>query len=576
MTFVICEKRRTVLDAEGHVLVTGGPGSGKTTIALAKAVKRIEAGLKLGQMVLFLSFSRAAVARIAESSKTQVPRESQGLLVIQTFHSLFWEILRTHGYLLGSPRRLGLLLPYDERAKRAGLEERDPVWIEERERLFREEGRVAFDLFAVKAAALLGGSAVIRRLVADRYPLVIVDEAQDTAEDQWLCVKTLASLSQLVCLADLDQQIYDFRPGVTAERLTHIVQSLSPVVVDLGSENNRSPGGEILQFGNDILLGTPRGAPYMGVSRLGLPRKVKDRDRWIRQSVGLISRKILDSTGSRPESVAFLASWSKGVTVISRALRGTSPEQEIVHQVHFDETEVYLASRIIAFCMEPKKHEAEREDLATLLDLLAAVFRARGSATALKEGDKIANWAKLARDGGAPQYPVVKQVTAILHRLVSYRFSGDPRQDWLFVRNLFRSVKAKVLRGVVNEVEYLMAFSRGRRISAGLLASWQKDGCYSDARGALDSALAEDQLISGITDLRGLNVMTIHRAKGKEFDGVIIFNEANISPLASVHEVAPYPKSRRLLRVGITRAKHHVLLLCDAISPCPLLSGHNL
>ena len=45
----ICAERQKVLDATGHVLVLGGPGSGKTTIALKKAFVRIETGMLLGQ-----------------------------------------------------------------------------------------------------------------------------------------------------------------------------------------------------------------------------------------------------------------------------------------------------------------------------------------------------------------------------------------------------------------------------------------------------------------------------------------------------------------------------------------------
>ena len=38
---------RRILEANGHVLVTGGPGSGKTTIALQKAIKYISADRNL-------------------------------------------------------------------------------------------------------------------------------------------------------------------------------------------------------------------------------------------------------------------------------------------------------------------------------------------------------------------------------------------------------------------------------------------------------------------------------------------------------------------------------------------------
>ena len=57
-----CPLRDSVLACEGHALVTGGPGSGKTTIALRKAVKRIQQGMTPGQSALFLSFARGSGA----------------------------------------------------------------------------------------------------------------------------------------------------------------------------------------------------------------------------------------------------------------------------------------------------------------------------------------------------------------------------------------------------------------------------------------------------------------------------------------------------------------------------------
>lgn len=140
---VICRDRQRVLDARGHALVTGGPGSGKTTIALRKAAERVELGLEPGQKVLFLSFSRAAVARIVDAAKCELPRALRRELEIQTFHSFCWQVLKGHAYLLGSPLRLDIMLPHDERSHRSGERDDDEEWLQERERLFHEEGRWA-------------------------------------------------------------------------------------------------------------------------------------------------------------------------------------------------------------------------------------------------------------------------------------------------------------------------------------------------------------------------------------------------------------------------------------------------
>lgn len=322
-----------------------------------------------GQSVLFLSFSRAAVARVIEASKTQLPSALQGNLSIQTFHSFFWRILQAYGYLLGAPRSLRLLMDHDEKAIKHEFENIGGNWNVERERLFREEGRVAFDLFAPKAHELLSQSARLRELFSSCYPLIVLDEAQDTAEDQWQCVRLLATGTQMMCLADLDQQIYDFRPGVSSDRVTHIMTALQPLRVDLAGENHRSPDSEIVTFANDVLLNTPRGSAYSGVSRINY------RDRAIRQSIGIAIQRAKEAANGDIESIAVLATWGRGVNIISRALTGDGTNL-IPHQVMIDEASVLLSSRIVAFMMEPRRPEAaELLDLADGLDLAATVFR---------------------------------------------------------------------------------------------------------------------------------------------------------------------------------------------------------
>ena len=63
----LTETQKEVLRAIGHQLVTGEPGSGKTTVAILKGAKIAREALKPGQHILFLSFARATVSRVLEA-----------------------------------------------------------------------------------------------------------------------------------------------------------------------------------------------------------------------------------------------------------------------------------------------------------------------------------------------------------------------------------------------------------------------------------------------------------------------------------------------------------------------------
>ncbi len=432
--------------------------------------------------------------------------------------------------------------------------------------------------FAPKALELVTRSQRLRALLSSRFPLIIVDEAQDTAEDQWAIAKLLAQQSQLMCLADLDQQIYDFLPGVSSERVEQIMEVLHPLRVDLQAQNHRSPNCEIVLFGNDVLLGTPRGTLYIGVSRLKFHPKRARRDLAIRQSVGMSIQRVEQLTGSRPESIALFAAWGKGVNLLTQALTGDGEGQRIPHRVIIDEAPVLLSSRVVAFLMEPRWPASdELIELADGLELCANVYRSKGRVGNLNQASRLAVAATQAREGTQPKRnSIAVGFLEILRALRSHNFSGEPRSDWLNTRRLLANCRANPLSDIAGYAEQLVAFQRGHRIARALTELWQLYGDYRGARIALDDAIAADQLFSGGNDLGGIHVMTAHKSKGKEFDAVVIFDDPNSCPLIYCDEPYPYRRSRKLARVAITRARHHVLILTDASRSSPLLDGHKL
>jgi DNA helicase-2/ATP-dependent DNA helicase PcrA len=577
----ICAERQKVLDATGHVLVLGGPGSGKTTIALMKALVRIKTGMLPGQSVLFLSFSRAAVARIVQASRLELPRKDRALLDVQTFHSFFWDLLKTHAYLLGAPKRLCILLPQDERVLNGGVrEDKQPtergLWCQERDRLFSAEGRIAFDLFAPKAAELLEKSDWIRKLVAEKFPLIIVDEAQDTGPDAWRCMELVAGGTQVICLADLEQQIFDHLPGIGPERIEAIKAALAPLEVDLGSENLRSPGLEIADFGRDILLRRARPSGYKGVTCMNFNRG-SDLGSTLRKALGCLQREIKKTTGKWGKTTAILVPSSPEAAKVSVGLNnGKKPVQ---HKLLFDEAEALLAARFAAYLLEPRQDKQECHQIAEALLLLTDIKKSSGATGDVTRWRK---WTDKCAKGEISNAGMVQALRKVLSTLTTAEYSGDPGRDWSLVKRRLRESKEPVLIAVAQHLDYLVAFNRGKRISANLVAQWEIHGAYFEARQALDAALTQDLIVNGLDDPDGIQVMTIHKSKAKQFDGVVLLRREThngqtlISNFIWRDDAPPYRRSRKILMVGVTRARVHTLMAQQVWPACPIMGAYTL
>jgi len=135
---------------------------------------------------------------------------------------------------------------------------------------------------------------------------------------------------------------------------------------------------------------------------------------------------------------------------------------------------------------------------------------------------------------------------------------------------------------LAQHLNYLVAFNRGKRISAGLSSTWEMTQTYARAREALDAALAQDLILDGMDDPDGIQVMTIHKAKGKQFDGVMVLRgqtqdgQKLLSNLVRRGDVTPYRRSRKILMVAVTRAKVHTMMVQQIWPDCPIMTPHDL
>ena len=75
-----------------------------------------------------------------------------------------------------------------------------------------------------------------------------------------------------------------------------------------------------------------------------------------------------------------------------------------------------------------------------------------------------------------------------------------------------------------------------------------------------------------LKDWRGVHVMTIHKAKGKEFDEVVLyegmFQGRYLRRDSTLEELA---RSRLVLRVGVTRAMRRATIMTPIGDRCALL-----
>ncbi len=499
------------------MLVLGGPGSGKTTIALLKARRVVLEQLKPEQSVLFLSFSNAAIRRILESAGNVLTTEIAHQVEIKTYHSFAWDILRSHGYLLTSQRRTTIIAAQDTAVIRAGM--RDEEWEAEEKRLFLQDGRATYDQFAPRAADILERSDVVRECFSRAHPLILVDEFQDTDEEQWRLIQKLSQGSEIIALGDTEQRIYSWRKGVSPTRLTEFAEALGPATYDFQNENNRSPATGIAGYARSLL------SPDV---QLDLPDDITTRRFQLGQfSVGLRFALIktwnetVERTGRRDLSVAVAARSRTMVRLISDALAqkltiGEKEHRPIPHDVMFDQMQITLASRVIAFIMA-SRNDPLNERLAGALERIGAVFRSSGKKTAIKTSDRLLGWAEKCRDGRSPGTKCVTALTAAIEEIDARGFCGSPTEDWLLVWRALERSNADELKRTGDHARYLRLLRRGSAIEDQLAELWKGRGDYAGAEAALDEAILQDQLMDNHREASNISVMTMHQLKGREY-----------------------------------------------------------
>lgn len=598
--------QQDIMKAAGHLLVTGGPGSGKTTVSILKAAKIARDSLPSQARVLFLSFARATVSRVLEaiSEERQVSPAEKTRIEVDTYHSYFWRILKAHGYLIGLPRRLSLLTPpneaialsairseYKAASKLSGAEKAEKKRREdnERMRLAHDEGRICFDIFASSVATLLHGSDRLRKLQAAIYPFVILDEFQDTNPAQWDVVKALGTHCTLIALADPEQRIFDFI-GADPARLDHFRDAFSPKEFDLSTENHRSKGTEIAVFGNDVLKGSFGANSYKGIDFCGFESNSYQALSTLTTQT-LQARQRLVESGKKGWTLAVLVPTKRMTRLVSDAFR--SPQGKlpaITHYAAVDMEPAILAAEIVALLMQATPDSIHFQGF---IGLICSYFHGKGGDNPARKHLQEAQNLRIALEKclslaaagrPPPKNSILIAIQVAYDQIRALRLVGDPDMDWVSVRGILERSDCPRLKEIAAEVKNVRLLERGTQLRQALSLDWRRNGAYRNALAITRQAFVQDHFATAGKPESGVVVMNMHKAKGKQFDEVIIFegwprrvkgkivSNADRIVRSNLRE-GDLGQARQNFRVSVTRARRRTTILTPKDDPCVLLFG---
>lgn len=569
------DARNELIATKGNVIVLGGPGSGKTTIALVKAGREICSGLlKPSQRILFLSFARATVARVAQHASAMLPASTFGLLEINTYHGFTWNILRSHSYLLRGGKDVKLLPPPEAAARLSDISG-DSERTAEKRRLFDEEGLLHFDLFAGKASELLSRSKSLNKIIGGSYPIIILDEFQDTNQDEWELIKNLGMHSRILALADADQRIYEFR-GADPKRIAEFIATFNPDTFDFGTENHRSNGTDIGVFGNDLLTGLNKTKEYRDVKIVSYGFYQGRHHLYPLKASVLQGMRRLIKDETKNWSLAILVPTKKLMFQVSDYLNTDIDDFPVIsHEVALDSEAPALAAILIAGLLE--SGECGNDIAQKLLKNLCTHIRGRKGSKQPNQADigmvvALEAFIATGKIRGPKKIRIIEAIKKIGEMRFQFKCTGDSSVDWLAVRALINEAGEEILSDVAEDAKYLRLLHKGAILRSRLGELWRTKGNYSGAEAAVRDALLQEHFSASVKDWRGIHVMTIHKSKGKEFSEVVIYEGAHQGRLLRANaDASGMAQALLALRVGVTRAMKRATILTPRNDRCPFL-----
>ena len=613
------QQRAAVEYCDGPQLVIAGAGSGKTRVLTYKIVHLLAQGYEPWR-ILALTFTNKAAREMRERIQALVGEEVASKLWMGTFHSIFARILRVNAERLGfkssftiydaadskalikliikdmelddtiyklstvqnaiSWAKNALISPEDYADSRelmaADIRSKRPrMW--EIYRNYRDRCAVAgamdFDDLLYHTNVLLRDNEDVRRHYQEFFRYVLVDEYQDTNFAQHLIVKQLTnSMSRLCVVGDDAQSIYSFR-GANIRNILDLENSF-PGLKTFKLERNYRSTQNIINAAGSLISKNRDQIPKNVYSENDLGRLIdvarcySDYEE-AAQVAGKVSQVKRASGGSYDE-FAILYRTNAQSRVLEESLRKRNLPYRIYGGLSFyQRKEVKDAIAYFRLSLNPDDDEALRRVInfpargigdTTLGKITRAAMDARVSMwqviTHMDDYDcglnsgtkkKLAAFAGLIdgfierNDRGDNAYDVARHIietTGLFSMLLHERTPESISKQ----ENI-----QELLKGVKEYVDTMVEQGRDEVMLSHFMS---------------EVSLATDQDMSRNDDEECITLMTVHAAKGLEFDNVFVVGvEEELFPSAMANQSpAEIEEERRLLYVAITRARKYCMI----------------
>ena len=576
---------------EGPCLVLAGAGSGKTRVLTERIIKLIDDGVS-PYNILAITFTNKAAKEMRVRVQNKIGDVANSIF-IGTFHSFGLRILRENYDAIGYSSNITILdtddtkslikrilkensfdpADYDIKhiiskissAKNDGisplefsklfLNEHDKVIglvYEKYLKLLKENNSVDFDDLLLKPVEIFKKRKDILEKYQERFRYILVDEYQDTNSIQYELCKMLAKkYNNIFVVGDANQSIYSWR-NADYRNILNFEKDYKNAHVELLEENYRSTN-TILKAANSVIKNNNEGTKLNLWTSIGDGEKVEyiRVEDEIKESSFVINKiKELVSEGYSYSDFAVLyRTNAQSRTVEEAFVRNNIPYNIIGSYYFYNRKEI---KDLIAYL----NLIYNTNDSVSLERVINTPKRGIGTKTIdnIREKANMNDISLFDAIDSGKELEFKKLILELIEDSKTMNLS-DLIEDVLVKTGLRREYELDKSIESDTKVENLNEFKS-------LAVNFEDNGIY-DLSTFLENIMLVSDKGQYAEDDNNVNIMTLHSAKGLEFNIVFILGmEEGIFPHSRSFESAKeLEEERRLCYVGITRAKKKLYLL---------------